>query len=231
MAEDTVSGSASQDQGQGLVLPEAVILDFGGVLYDIDYDAPVRDFAKLGVEDFASIYHQHLQSDLFDTLETGGMAPPAFLKALQDHCRPGTSLEEVSDAWDSILTGMRPSRLPMLTQLGGMTRLFLLSNTNVLHARRFEAWIERELGSLAAWRGVFEAVHYSHELGMRKPHPETFLHVCQMHGLTPERTWFIDDSLQHVEGARRAGLEATHLQVPGPVDVRDLLIQRGFKLA
>jgi hypothetical protein len=34
-----------------------------------------------------------------------------------------------------------------------------------------------------------------------------------------------------VEGARRAGLEATHLQVPGPVDVRDLLIQRGFKLA
>ena len=33
-------------------LPEAVILDFGGVLYDIDYDAPVRAFKTLGVEDF-----------------------------------------------------------------------------------------------------------------------------------------------------------------------------------
>ena len=34
-------------------LPEAVILDFGGVLYDIDYDAPVRAFKALGVDDFA----------------------------------------------------------------------------------------------------------------------------------------------------------------------------------
>lgn len=226
MAENPVSDSPSGH----MALPEAVILDFGGVLYDIDYDAPVRAFAKLGVKDFAAIYHQHLQSDLFDMLETGGISPHAFLEALQSHCQPGTSRQDVSDAWDSILTGMKPSRLPMLTQLAGMTRLFLLSNTNVLHARRFEAWIEDELGSLSAWRGVFEAVHYSHELGMRKPHPETFLSVCQMHGLAPERTWFIDDSIQHVEGARRAGLEATHLRVPGPRDVREVLIQRGFKL-
>jgi putative hydrolase of the HAD superfamily len=226
MAENPVSTSPSEQTA----LPEAVILDFGGVLYDIDYDAPVRAFAALGVEDFAAIYHQHLQSDLFDALETGGTSPHAFLEALQSHCRPGTSLQAVSDAWDSILTGMKPGRLAMLTQLKGMTRLFLLSNTNVLHARRFEAWIEEHVGSLSAWRGVFEAVHYSHELGMRKPHPETFRNVCQMHGLAPEKTWFIDDSIQHVEGARRAGLEATHLLVPGPVDVRELLIQRGFKL-
>lgn len=226
MVESTVTDSPA---GQN-ALPEVVILDFGGVLYDIDYNAPVQAFALLGVQDFAGIYHQHVQTDLFDSLETGGIAPQAFLQALQSHCRPGTSLQEVSDAWDSILTGMKPSRLPMLTQLSGMTRLFLLSNTNVLHARRFEAWIEAQLGSLSAWRSVFEAVHYSHELGMRKPHPETFAHVCRIHGLTPARTWFIDDSIQHVEGARQAGLEATHLPVPGPNDVRDLLLQRGFKL-
>jgi len=218
------------ESGQPTALPEAVILDFGGVLYDIDYDAPVRAFAALGVADFAGIYHQDNQSDLFDDLETGGIAPQAFLRALQQHCRPGTSLSAVSAAWDSILTGMRSDRLGMLMHLASQTRLFLLSNTNVLHARRFEAWIETNLGSLAAWRGGFEAVHYSHELGMRKPHPSTFRRVCEMHGLSPERTWFIDDSRQHVEGALSAGLQATHLQLPGPLDVRDLLVQRGFSL-
>lgn len=211
-------------------LPEAVILDFGGVLYDIDYDAPVRAFKALGVQDFAAIYHQHTQSDLFDRLETGHIAPADFLASLQASCPPETSLAAVADAWDSILTGMRPERKDMLSALKDQTRLFLLSNTNVIHARRFEAWIDAHVCPLAEWRALFEAVHYSHELGMRKPHPETFAHVCRAHGIAPERTWFIDDSVQHVEGARKAGLEATHLRVPGPLDIIDLLRQRGFEV-
>ena len=226
MAQDPLIVASEFPKG----LPEAVILDFGGVLYDIDYDAPVRAFEALGAGDFDQIYHQHTQTDLFDTLETGGITPAAFLGALQSHCRTGTTVKEVSDAWDSILTGMKADRLPMLQALSRQTRLFLLSNTNVLHARRFEAWIEREMGSLSAWRGVFEAVHYSHELGMRKPHPETFRRVCNIHGLRPQVTWFVDDSIQHVEGARLAGLYASHLPVLGPRDIRDLLLQLGFAL-
>jgi putative hydrolase of the HAD superfamily len=46
---------------------------------------------------------------------------------------------------------------------------------------------------------------------MRKPHPEAFLHLCALHQLDPARTHFIDDSFQHIEGARAAGLRATHL--------------------
>jgi putative hydrolase of the HAD superfamily len=46
---------------------------------------------------------------------------------------------------------------------------------------------------------------------MRKPHPESFLEICRIHGLTPEKTIFIDDSIQHVEGSMRAGLKGLHL--------------------
>ena len=52
-----------------LHLPEALILDFGGVLYDIDYEAPVRAFAALGVSDFAGLYQQSAQSPMLDDLE------------------------------------------------------------------------------------------------------------------------------------------------------------------
>ena len=39
------------------------------------------------------------------------------------------------------------------------------------------------------------------------------MHVCNLHGLAPERTLFLDDSIQHVEGADRAGLRAHHLDL------------------
>jgi putative hydrolase of the HAD superfamily len=54
----------------------------------------------------------------------------------------------------------------------------------------------------------------------RKPHPETFLHLCEIHQILPSETLFIDDSIQHVEGAKKAGLQTLHL-----TPEKDLLIE------
>jgi len=37
---------------------EAVIFDFGGVFFEIDYNAPVRAFEALGMDSFAEAYSQ-----------------------------------------------------------------------------------------------------------------------------------------------------------------------------
>ena len=66
-------------------LPEAATFDFGGVLYDIDYDAPVRAFKALGVDDFAGLYKQASQSPEFDDLESGRIAPEAFYGFMEAH--------------------------------------------------------------------------------------------------------------------------------------------------
>ena len=192
---------------------EGVILDFGGVLYDIDYDAPPKAFARLGDAEFASLYHQASQSEWFDQLEVGMLSRDVFYRNLQARCEEGTTLEEVHAAWCCILTGMPPARATLVQALGQKTRLFLLSNTNAIHAQVFEADLRNTLQDAAAFWGAFEAAHYSHDLGMKKPHPETFLHVCERHGLNPARTLFLDDSIQHVEGAHRAGLHAHHLDL------------------
>ena len=67
---------------------DGVILDFGGVLYDIDYDAPPEAFAKLGDSDFASLYHQASQSPWFDDLETGRLDKDAFTDTWPDAVPP-----------------------------------------------------------------------------------------------------------------------------------------------
>jgi putative hydrolase of the HAD superfamily len=59
-------------------------------------------------------------------------------------------------------------------------------------------------------REYFEAAYFSCEIGLRKPNLEIFKHVIETEGLDPEETLFIDDSAQHVKGAKNAGLHAFH---------------------
>ena len=153
---------------------DAVILDFGGVLYDIDYDAPPKAFAALGDPDFASLYHQDAQSTWFDDLETGRLDRETFYGHLAERCHLGTTSDQIHEAWCCILTGMPPARADLVTALGARTRLFLLSNTNAIHAAVFEADLQATLPDVSAFWGAFEQAHYSHELGLKKPHPETF---------------------------------------------------------
>ena len=192
---------------------DAVILDFGGVLYDIDYDAPPKAFAALGDTEFASLYHKASQSPWFDALESGKMDRATFYGHLLGRCAPGTTEAQVHEAWCCILTGMPPERAELVAKLGTQTRLFLLSNTNAIHATEFEQDLERTLPDAAGFWGAFEVVHYSHDLGVKKPDPATFLHVCGLHGLNPANTLFLDDSIQHVRGAEEAGLVAHHLDL------------------
>jgi putative hydrolase of the HAD superfamily len=208
MAETTVKRPPNPDS------IDAIILDFGGVLYDIDYDAPARAFEALGMDDFKTLYSQASQSDLFDRLETGKIANDDFLRALQTYTPPGTALEQVLHAWNVILLGIPKYRIDFVHALAANYRMFLLSNTNAIHVAEFEQHIDAAMG-LDYFRAAFEKVHYSNVLGLKKPHPETYLHLCELHGLAPERTLFIDDSVQHVRGALEAGLQAYHLEVPG----------------
>lgn len=201
---------------------DAIIFDFGGVLFDIDYDVPVREYRKLGLEDFSKIYAQGGQSELFDRLETGNISNENFLIAIQQVIPTQPELTQVLAAWNSILTGIPKGRVDKIHELKKSKITFLLSNTNAIHVAEFEKMVDAEMG-LEYFKSAFEEVYYSSSIGIKKPHPETYLEVCKWNGLNPRRTLFIDDSKQHVEGALEAGLLAYHLDVTKE-DVRDLFI-------
>jgi putative hydrolase of the HAD superfamily len=197
-----------------------VIFDFGGVLFEIDYELPAKAFDKLGFTGFRNLYTQAAQNPIFDLLETGKIENSQFIDFLNEQV-PQASRDDVLHAWNVILLRIWSEQVEFVHALRGSgIRTFLLSNTNAIHVAEFEKMIADTM-DMQLFRSAFEKIYYSNEIGIKKPHPETFLQVCDWNGLVPSETLFIDDSRQHVEGARQAGLQAYHLQ-PGE-RISDLL--------
>jgi len=188
----------------------SIIFDLGGVILNIDYHRTTRAFKALGMDDFERHFTQLKQQHLFDLYETGHISDADFRLGLRPHLRPDVTDAEIDDAWNAMLLDLPSARLNLLRELAEGRRLFLLSNTNGIHIDAFHALLKRE-HDLSDLAGFFERVYYSYQIGMRKPDPAIFLKVCTDNGLDPEFTLFIDDSPQHVEGARTAGLKAVHL--------------------
>ncbi len=190
-----------------------IIFDFGGVLFEIDYHLPVIEFAKLGYPGFADIYSQSAQNEIFDRLEIGRISNDDFMQYLHQFL-PNATRQQVADAWDSILLHILPEQVAVVQKLRNQGyRTFLLSNTNAIHVARFEQMTDQVMG-WNHFQSAFEKIYYSNVIGMKKPYPETFLQVCTWNNLRPEETLFIDDSLQHVQGAAKAGLQTYHLSPP-----------------
>ena len=80
----------------------------------------------------------------------------------------------------------------------------------------------------AAWTAAFpnvvsafDRIFASPELGLRKPERAAFDAVTQQIGIDPAAILFFDDTLENVEGARAAGLQAVHVR--GHEDIRQAL--------
>lgn len=190
-----------------------IIFDLGGVLFEIDYSAPAHAFSKLGIKNFDRQLSKSSQEGIFDLLETGKISNENFLQYLLDKC-PGATLQEVTDAWNSILKGLWEERIEFVRHLRTSGyRTFLLSNTNAIHSEAFGKMIDQQIG-LPNFHSVFEKIYYSHQIGRRKPDPALFQQVCKWNDLDPRETLFIDDSVQHIQGAAKAGLKSVHLDTP-----------------
>jgi FMN phosphatase YigB (HAD superfamily) len=191
---------------------DTLILDLGGVLIDVDYGASARAFAAHGVADFEHAYSKAKQTDVFDRFETGELDPAGFRDAVRELLGSNLSDTVIDASWNAMLGSIPPQRIALVHQLEERFPVLLLSNTNAIHVPAFEDIVARENG-ITDFKGLFHGAYYSCELGMRKPNADIFHHVIGRHGADPTRTLFIDDSPQHVEGARQAGLKAEHLDL------------------
>ena len=191
---------------------DTLILDLGGVLIDVDYRPTARHFEKLGVQGFDALYSKARQSHLFDRFETGELSPAGFRNEVRTSLQADLSDADIDSGWNAMLGTIPPARIALVRELKQRYQLLLLSNTNAMHVPAFEAIVARDLG-IGDFRSLFHGAYYSCELGMRKPNADIFRHVVARHGSNHARTLFIDDSIQHVHGARAAGLRAEHLDL------------------
>jgi HAD superfamily hydrolase (TIGR01509 family) len=189
----------------------AILFDLGGVLIDIDYHATEKAFQKLGVSDFNERYTQLAQNALFDRFECGEISPQHFVNLLLPNTQAGTSPNQVVAAWNAMIGIFPPRKIDLLLKLKKQDLpIFLLSNTNALHMVEVAKSLQQVSDS--PLNTFFEEVFLSHEIGKRKPQPETFIWVCAQMGFAPTDVLFIDDSPQHIEGATAAGLQTYFYQ-------------------
>jgi len=185
-----------------------IIFDLGNVILNIDYQNTIDAFEKIGVPNASSFYSKSSQLNIFNQLETGHISKQNFILEIQKIV-PKASASQIINAWNAILQDLPNERLEILKNIKDKFSIFLLSNTNSIHIEK----IINKLGEkkYEEFYNLFEKVYYSHEVKLRKPNSDIFKLVIKENCLSIKNTLFIDDSIQHIESAKKIGLKTYHL--------------------
>ena len=185
-----------------------IIFDLGNVILNIDYQNTIDAFEKIGVPDASIFYSKSSQLNIFNQLETGHISKQNFILEIQKFV-PKASASQIINAWNAILQDLPNERIEILKDIKDKFSIFLLSNTNTIHIEK----IIDKLGKkkYAEFYNLFDKVYYSHEVKLRKPNADIFKLVIKENCLSIKNTLFIDDSIQHIESAKKIGLKTYHL--------------------
>ncbi|MDI5898521.1 HAD family hydrolase [Flavobacterium yafengii] len=187
-----------------------IIFDFGDIFINLDKEAPIVEFTKLGLKEWTEDLNE-----LNISFEKGKISEIQFIEGFQKHM-PNATIEQIRKAWNTILLDFPLYRLEFLQMLSQKYRLFLLSNTDAIHIDKFQH--KAGITFYREFYECFERVYFSFELGMRKPDAEIFNYLVKKHELTPKRTLFIDDKKENTDAALALGFQVWNLQV-GKEDV------------
>ena len=188
---------------------KAIIFDLGAVLLNINYQNTIDEFFKLGVKNASTFYSKKVQADLFNQIETGKITNQKFLAELQKETNNAT-IDQVKKAWNAMLLDLPKERINLLRKLTQDYPIFLLSNTNAIHISAIKKYLGENV--YTNFYNLFNNVYYSHEIGIRKPNKEAFQLILKENTLKAHEVLFIDDSPQHIEGAKKIGLNTYHLK-------------------
>ncbi len=185
-----------------------LIFDFGGVIYDIDHNISKLAFEDLGIKQFEKHYGHEKQSLLFEKLERGEINETAFRLTLKKYLPKNISDQKINEAWCALLIGFDKRKIDLLEKLGETYKLFLLSNTNIIHTRQFM----NELNAYKDFKSLFIDVWFSYEKGKRKPEKEFYLNLLNQYHLEAKECLFIDDLDINIEAAQQLGIQTQYLK-------------------
>ena len=205
-----------------------IIFDFGGVLYRIRYQNIPDAFSKCGIPHFEKIYSKQQQNAVMDQYEEGLISTEEFRRYIRTLTEFPITDQQIDDCWNAILLGFPKEHEDLLQKVSKHYNLYLFSNTNQLNYDRFRADMLNQFG-YDIFDRHFKKCYFSQLLHIRKPKYEGFQHIIQENRLEPAETLFIDDSPQHLVGARECGLQTFHLQ--DGMDVSDLFDENGRLIA
>jgi len=197
-----------------------IVFDLGGVLLNINPEDSVNQFKAIGLNDTNRIQHEYQENGLFDRLEKGLLSPEAFRNEIRQYIDTEVSDQQIDDAWNAMLLDFPHERLLLLQQLKKTHKIYLLSNTNMIHWDFYTKLIKETHG--VELSDCFEKDYYSHDMGLRKPDTSIYKELLRAENLKAGETLFIDDMYSNVEAARSVGMIAHHLDLEKGENILDL---------
>ncbi len=183
-----------------------IIFDYGNVIFEINFERTQSALLQLGITNVEAFFAHKNHNQLFDDFETNTSSANEFRAGIRKAAdNNDLTDQQIDDAWNSLLIGVSANNHDVLLEMKTKYRTFLLSNNNEIHYN----WIIKHINenyNIDNYNDYFEKAYFSHLMNMRKPNVNIFEHVILENNLNPAETLFIDDSPQHIEGAKKAGL-------------------------
>ncbi len=175
--------------------------DIGNVLINIDFEKALRRFADFSQKSPDEIRHIFSKPDIYYAYEKGRISSEEYYRRITCAAgiAPTLSFQEFSRFWcDMFYENTRETA--RLLRIKRRCRVFLLSNTNLLHYE----YLVRRFPVLNAVDGAA----LSYELGCRKPEPEIYLKALEIAGAKPHECAFVDDLPENIAAAKKIGIKA-----------------------
>lgn len=187
-----------------------VVFDMGGVLVDLDREACIREYNKIGYTEADKLLDPYVQTGIFLELEKGTITPQDLHAYIQRSCPEATG-QMIDEALFAFVTGLPQSKLDMLLSLRKRYNVYMLSNTNEI----MFPYIEQKWFSTGGHTidDYFDRLFLSYKMGVVKPGKEIFEMMTGQGNMIPEQTLFIDDATANVATAQELGFR-TYLAAP-----------------
>ena len=199
-----------------------IIFDYGNVIFEINFKRAQNALFQLGISNIENFFSHKNHNKLFDDFETANIDSATFRNGIRQAANHLHLQDyQIDDAWNSLLIGVSGNNHQVLLDVKTKYRSFLLSNNNEIHYNWIINYLKREF-DIANFDHLFEKAYFSQIMGLRKPNVEIFNQVLRENNLNPKETLFIDDSPQHIEGAKKAGLNTLLMNVH-PENLNDFL--------
>ena len=198
---------------------ENIIFDLGGVLLDIAPDATLEALRALGVAERFLTDGLNVRNELLQGLECGIVSPEEMYCTVAEsmgvECSPAVR-ERIKAAWCAMLGEAAIEKfrtLRILRERGH--KVFLLSNTNVIH---WEA-IEKKLRAIDGrpLEDYFDGMYLSFRMHICKPDDEIFKKLLAAEGINAEDCLFLDDSRDNCATAASLGIASLLMERNAPL--------------
>lgn len=180
-----------------------IMFDFGGVLVDLDMQACVDAFARIGVKNVEQYIGKYSQIGLFLDMESGKISAEEFRAELRRMFQLSVTDAQIDEAWNAFLIGIPEYKLHFLQKLRRQYHVIMLSNTNDIH---FGQALRKEFSKLGGSIDMyFDHCYLSYQIGMVKPNKDIFHYVLDQEKTSPEKILFLDDGAKNIEMAKQLG--------------------------